>query len=261
MEKLQAALEKARRSRNDKPVAAPKVPKPQSAPSDLWLAIPTFEVADHLLQTHRVVTRQAGPAATPFDILRTKLLVQMRQNGWRRLAITSPTPKSGKTTMACNLALGLGRQRDMRSILMDFDLRSPSISSFFETVPPHDASEMLTHQVSFQDQALRFGDNVLCSMTGQAYNDPTRLLLSEETTEVLDEIEATYKPDLMIFDLPSILVNDDTRAFLKNVDCALIVVRANATRYSQFDTCERETAEQTNVLGVVLNAYPHSDKG
>lgn len=264
MEKLQAALEKARLSRNGEPVAAPaarKAPKPQSPPSDLWSAIPTFEVADDLLQTHRVVTRQAGPTATPFDILRTKLLVQMRQNGWRRLAITSPTPKSGKTTVACNLALGLGRQRDMRSILMDFDLRSPSISSFFETHPPYDACEMLTRRVSFQDQALRFGDNVLCSMTGQADNDPTRLLLAEETTEVLDEIEATYKPDLMIFDLPSVLVNDDTRAFLKNVDCALIVVRANTTRYSQFDTCERETAEQTNVLGVVLNAYPYSDKG
>ncbi len=59
----------------------------------------------------------------------------------------------------------------------------------------------------------------------------------------------------MIFDLPSVLVNDDTRAFLKNADCALIVIRANSTRYGQFDACEREIAEQTNVLGVVLNAY------
>ena len=78
---------------------------------------------------------------------------------------------------------------------------------------------------------------------------------------MIDRIEARYKPDVMIFDLPSVLVNDDTRAFLKNVDCALIVVRANQTRYSQFDTCEREIAEHTNVLGVVLNAYRHADKG
>jgi hypothetical protein len=50
-------------------------------------------------------------------------------------------------------------------------------------------------------------------------------------------------------------VNDDTRAFLKHADCALIVIRAGQTRYGQFDTCEREFGEQTNVLGVVLNAY------
>lgn len=260
MEKLQAALEKARHSRGGNRETKTINPAVRPGPSNLWTDIPTFDVADHLLQSHRVVTRQAGPSAAPFDILRTKLLVQMRQNGWRRLAITSPTPNSGKTTISCNLALGLGRQSDMRSILMDLDLRSPSISTFFETKPPHEIGDLMTRKVSFPEQALRFGDNVLCSMASNDDNDPSRILLAEETTEVIDEIEATYSPDLMIFDLPSVLVNDDTRAFLKNVDCALIVVRANTTRYSQLDVCEREVAEQTNVLGVVLNAYPYSEK-
>ena len=63
----------------------------------------------------------------------------------------------------------------------------------------------------------------------------------------------------MIFDMPSILVGDNTRAFLKNVDCALIIVRANGTRYGHFDACEREIAEHTNVLGVVLNAFQTRD--
>lgn len=260
MEKLQAALEKARYSRGGGNAAASSGQTGRTTAADLWSRIPTFEVAESLLQSHRVVTQQAGPTATPFDILRTKLLVQMRQNNWRRLAITSPTPNSGKTTVACNLALGLGRQRDMRSILMDLDLRDPSISTFFETTPPHDIGDLLTRKTTFEQQALRFGDNVLCSMAGKADDDPTRLLLTEETKEVIDEIETVYKPDLMIFDMPSVLVNDDTRAFLKNVDCALIVVRANTTRYSQLDTTEREVAEQTNVIGVVLNALPYNDK-
>ncbi|WP_300064294.1 CpsD/CapB family tyrosine-protein kinase [uncultured Roseobacter sp.] len=261
MEKLQAALEKARYSRQDsqKATRVEDFAK-QANGSDLWSAIPNFEVPDHVLQHHRVVTRQAGPNAAPFDILRTKLLLQMRQNNWRRLAVTSPTPKSGKTTIACNLALGLGRQRDMRSILMDLDLRSPSISDFFETVPPHNIGDVLTRQIGFEEQALRFGDNVLCAMSSQIESDPSRILLAEDTVEVLDQIEATYKPDIVIFDLPSVLVNDDTRAFLKNVDCALIVARANTTRYGQFDICEREVNEHTNVLGTVLNAHPYNDK-
>ena len=50
-------------------------------------------------------------------------------------------------------------------------------------------------------------------------------------------------------------MGDNTRAFLKNVDCALIVARANNTKYGHFDACEREIAEHTNVLGVVLNAF------
>lgn len=261
MEKLQAALEKARHSRSGGQQMAPEKVALSPAPSQLWSAIQPVEVDDRLLETHRVVSRHANEAAAPFDILRTKLLVQMRQNGWRRLAITSPTQNSGKTTIACNLALGLGRQRDMHSILIDLDLRSPAISTFFETNPPHDVADMLTRKVPFSDQAVRIADNMLCSMASKAESDPSRFLLADETAEVIDEIEAIYRPDIMIFDLPSVLVNDETRAFLKNVDCALIVARANTTRYHQFDLCEREVAEQTNILGVVLNALPYNEKG
>jgi len=98
-------------------------------------------------------------------------------------------------------------------------------------------------------------------MANKSEADPAKLLLAENTSKVVDQIELDFKPDIMIFDLPSILVNDDTRAFLKNVDCALIVIRADKTRYSQFDVSEREISEQTNVLGVVLNAYQHSNNG
>ena len=63
----------------------------------------------------------------------------------------------------------------------------------------------------------------------------------------------------MIFDLPSILIGDDARSFLQHVDCALILARADQTRYGDFDRCEREVGEYTNVLGVVLNGYRHGD--
>jgi Mrp family chromosome partitioning ATPase len=94
-------------------------------------------------------------------------------------------------------------------------------------------------------------------MARHTWPDPTSVLLSHKTHAVLKEIEETYAPDVMIFDLPPVLVSDDTRAFLKDVDCALIVAKAEATSASQIDTCEREIAEQTNVLGVVLNQCRH----
>ncbi|MEM6375431.1 MAG: CpsD/CapB family tyrosine-protein kinase [Pseudomonadota bacterium] len=262
MEKLQAALNQARRKRGEHGVGLPE--KTSSSRSgraqgpkrvqEQWAALPEMELSSEVLEKHRVVTKEASPAAAPFDVLRTKILVQMRKNGWRRLAITSPTPQSGKTTTACNLSLGLGRQDEMRTILLDLDLRSPSMSEYFDTKPNAEVGQVLTGQVPFAEQAMRIGDNVAVSMSSTAEKDPSRLLLAEETAEILDQIETLYRPDIMIFDLPSVLVNDDTRAFLKNVDCALIVVRANKTRYGQFDSCEREIAEQTNVLGVVLNA-------
>lgn len=267
MEKLQAALDKARKSRSERVAASEaELAKPTSrgkAPSSLaarWQSLTPFDADDKALVRHRVVTRSARKEATPFDILRTKALLHMRQNGWKRLAITSPMPQSGKTTTACNLALGLGRQRDLRSILFDLDLRDPSVHEFFETQAPYGISEMLTGNVPFSEQALRHGDNVAVSMSQSDEADPTRILLAEETAEKLTAIQENYQPDVMIFDLPSVLVNDDSRAFLKNADCALIVVRADTTTYGQFEACQREVAEHTNVLGVVLNAYRHDKR-
>lgn len=259
MEKLQAALERARSARTGEPLAAKKpqnrAKKSSTSSDELWKNLTPFEVSGHQLESNRIYTRVASASATPFDILRTKVLLQMRQNGWKSLAITSPMPESGKTTIACNLALGLGRQNDIRSIVLDLDLRDPSIGTFLNHKPEKGIGDVLLGRVPFAEQALRFGDNVAFSMAVVPETDPTRLLLAEETASTINEIEKAYAPDIMIFDLPSVLVNDDTRAFLKNVDCALIVARANKTKYSQFDNCEAEIAEQTNVVGTVLNAF------
>ena len=267
MEKLKAALERARRARSEgissrEPISemAELQTEGRSKSDHHWNALAPLVIEEKHLRQHRVVTRLAGEAATPFDILRTKALLKMRENGWKRLAITSPMPRSGKTTTACNLALGLGRQRDLRSIFFDLDLRDPSAHTFFKTIPPHGIGDVLTGKVSFKDQALRYGQNVAVSMAQKPETDPTRILLSEEAGVALNTIEADFEPDIMIFDLPSVLVNDDTRAFLKNADCALIVTRADTTQYEQFAACRREIEQLTEVLGVVLNAYRHSKK-
>jgi protein-tyrosine kinase len=261
MEKLQAALEKARKTRQDgtNPISrqdatASSTQREQSA-NDVWMELQPFEIDAAQLESRRLVTYVANTKATAFDILRTKVLLQMRQNGWRRLAITSPMPSSGKTTTACNLALGFGRQQDLRSLVLELDLRDPSVAEFLDVQPEHGIGDVLAGRVDFADQAMRLGPNVAFSMAKAPDTDPTRVLLAEETARVIDQIEARYEPDIMIFDLPSMLVNDDTRAFLKNVDCAIIIARANKTKYTQFDVSEREIAEHTNVLGVVLNGY------
>ena len=270
MEKLQAALETARRARTgDDGRAGPPgglrgargARAGDESLDALWRGLAPFELDDDVLERNRVVTRQATKAAAPFDILRTKVLLQMRGNGWKRLAITSPMPSSGKTTTACNLALALGRQRDIRVLVLDLDLRDPSVHTMLRVRPPAGIGAVLSGHVDFADQAVRYGDNVAFSMALGPEPDPSRLLLAEETAQVIDRIEARYRPDVTLFDLPSVLVNDDTRAFLKNADCALIVSRAGATRYAHFDACEREITEHTNVLGVVLNAYRHADRG
>jgi Mrp family chromosome partitioning ATPase len=263
MEKLQAALKKARDKREDGTTSTPPLhapapgnarPRPAGA-SKGWTDLEEIPLSSHALTEHRIVTQNASADATHFDVLRTKILLQMQQKGWKRLAITSPMPQCGKSTTACNLALGLGRQSGLKTMLFDMDLNAPSVGSFFGHTPHGPIADMLLGRVSFQDHAVRVGENVAISASQQPETDPTRVLLSANTRQTLDDIQEAYDPDIMIFDMPSILVGDNTRAFLKNVDCALIIARANTTKYGHYDICEREIAEHTNVLGTVLNAF------
>lgn len=271
MEKLQKALNKARQER-DGQVASPATvkarpkTKSRSTPHDvpvlpappLWEELTPFEPDLKHLKKNRILTLNSEAASNPFDILRTKAFLLMRQNGWTRMAITSPNQACGKSTTACNLAVGFSRQRENRTMLFDMDLRRPNIANLLGCKPEHSMKAMLTGDISPQEQMLCLRGNVAVSMTPGPVADSTQLLLSQRTSDRLDELQHDFAPDIMIFDLPPMLSTDDARAFLKNVDCALIVARAEQTKMGQLDQCEREVAQQTNVLGIVLNNCRHS---
>ena len=279
MEKLQHALDKARAARRESEGARSSDPTTRSQskrkadtgqasssgsrksePRDaVWAELRQFNPDSATLLRNRIVTFDAGMGATHFDILRTKILLQMRRNGWKRLAITSPMSSCGKTTTACNLALGLSRQPDLSAMLLEMDLRRPNMANVLGYKSEHDITKMLSGEVPFAEQAVRIRGNVAIAMARRPSNDPTRYMLSNETIGTIAYLEHAYQPDLMIFDLPPLLVSDDTRAFLGNVDCALMVARAEKSSIAQIDICEREIAEHTNMLGVVLNQCRFED--
>jgi protein-tyrosine kinase len=261
MEKLQKALQQAREHREGglaRKQKSPAASKPrdngEGDPVDAaWASIEKRMPDPKQMFDRLLVSQQAQQMATPFDILRTKTQLLMRKNGWSRLAITSPTAACGKTTIACNIALGFSRQTDLRVILLEMDLRRPSLARMLGMQPHEDITDVMAGKTDFARQAIRISDNVAVSMAHKPSPDPTSIFLRQQTRDALAEMERVYQPDIVLFDLPPLLSGDDTRAFLKEVDCAMIVARAGSSSVSQIDVCEREVSEQTNVLGVVLN--------
>lgn len=277
MEKLQVAIEQARKrregnsSRSQQGSAAAQTSetntkrtrlKPRLLPNNLaerWEALEALHIGQAPTGARRLLAHTPGPQASHFDVLRTKLLIELRKNGWRRVAITSPTSSCGKTTTAANLAVSISRQGDLRTALFDFDLRRPGIARVFAHEPKHDISEFLEGQIEFAEQAVQVNGNLAISMAKRPQADPTRLLASETMGDLIDQVEKDFAPDVMLFDLPPLLASDDARSFLRNVNCALLMARAEVTTAQQIDICEREIAEQTNVLGVVLNECRFSE--
>src|SRR6056297_3325774 len=272
MEKLQAALARAREQREGgAPQRRPqtelsaRAKSRQAAESDalsaLWRSIALVEPSPRRMQQSRIFASSASTEAASFDIFRTKLLLEMRRNNWTRIAVTSASAGSGKTTTACNLIAGLGRQPDVRGMLLDFDLRRPSVSKFFGLTPQSSLSDFLEGKVTFEDQAMRLDANTIVCGQLRSVRDPSRLVTRAATAELLADVQAEYAPDIMLFDLPPVLVSDEARAFLKLVDAAVIVAGAEQSTVSEVDECEREVAGYTKVAGIVLNKCRYMSDG
>ena len=82
---------------------------------------------------------------------------------------------------------------------------------------------------------------------------------SRRTPEALEAIERALEPDLVLFDMPAMMASDDNYGFLRNVDCALMLAAAEQTAMDVIDVTEREIAELTDVMGIVLNKCRYTE--
>ena len=280
MERLEAAMAKARAARGEAAVgevragearggdkaAFTRAASARSAasaaafgPGD-WSSLPVLDIPLRQAKARRINALMGAEFASQYDILRSRVLRQMTENNWTRLAVTSPRAKSGKSTISLNLALSLARSSDQRIILMDFDLRHPSLASLLGVKKGPEIAGLFHPSVFFKDYAIRHGSNLAICTNRSPVKNSAELLQGRSTKDMLDRIEEEWQPDIMIFDTPPMLGNDDNLGFFAHIDCALIVAGAGSDTIAQIDRCEQEVSGLTNVLGTVLNKCQFPDK-
>ena len=265
MERIQLAINKAREARQD---AKPKSQKAgateiqasvvgdnadQISRENAWNALTPFKPEAKWMSRSRITAFNTGADAIPFDVMRTKMLYQMRENKWRRVAITSPGPLCGKTMVSVNLAFSFARQSDLKVMVVELDMRRPSMAKVLGLNNKHLFAKVLEGTADAQDHIVRCGANLAFATNHSPAHNPAELLQGKDGAAVLDAIEARFQPDVMIFDMPPMRVSDDTMAFLDQVDCGLLIAAAESTTLDEVETFEKEMASRTNVMGVVLN--------
>ncbi len=274
MEHIRAAIEKARQERLEGRPPLEQVPRPvaqaeqgegnQMRTNDahldqVWTALPAFNVKPQLMEENRLVAYTPGADATPYDIMRTNLLQEFRAKNWTRIAVTSPTGGCGKTTLALNLGFSLARQHDIRTMVVELDMRRPSIATKLGIVPESSVADVLAGTVLAGEHLSRHGRNLAFAICNGSVQNPAELLQGVAAAKILDEIEARYQPNVMIFDMPPMLSNDDTIAFVDQVDCAVLMGAAEKSTVNEISRCQADLAARTNVLGVVLNKCRYLD--
>ncbi len=263
MERIRAAIEKAREERadlgRDGAVAQQSVQSQIPAQGQMldrepWDFMESIDLDPKLLTSNRIVSQQQNdPAFLAYDMLRTRVVSASRTNSWNVIGITSPTAKCGKTVTAINLSFSLARQRDMRVLLLDADLRRPMVFSYLGAEPKAPLDRFLSGQGRFEDYLVKASDSLAIGGCISSVKNTAELLGGNSTGEAMEILKTELKPDLIIVDLPPMLVTDDVMAFLPQVDACLLVSAINESKISEIDECERELSDRSNVMGVVIN--------
>lgn len=260
MDKLEKALQKAREQREIKlqQRAAEEQLRPLPEPQQVTLAeqqdsviVPIHD--DYLERYHVIAHHLRSKEADIFRILRTQVLQIMAQSGYRTIGITSANYGDGKTTVALNLAISIALDQKQTVLLVDLDLRKPSISEYLGINPPYGISDYYTNNTPISKCLLRPSfDRLNILPAGKPMDNSSEVLGSPRISELAYELKNRYPDRIIIYDLPPTLAQDDPIAFLPQVDAVLLVVNDGVTRISEVKQC-MNVLSNANVIGTVLN--------
>lgn len=271
MEKIQKALEKARQERGVVLGTAPARPRerPSARPAARDLKAPitysqtrVAKTESHLLRENRVIAGTPQEhLADAFRILRTQVLQRMSAHHHTTLAVTSPNPEEGKSLTAVNLAISLAMDVNHTALLVDLDLRRPSIHDFFGIRPDVSLTDYLAGEAALADCLVNPGiERLVVLPANRRVGNSSELLSSPEMVALARELKTRYPDRLVIYDLPPLLVTDDSLVFLQYADACLLVVEENAT--SKDDVAKSlELLSGCNLIGTVLNKSHTYEKG
>jgi len=221
-----------------------------------------IDVPKDILKENRIIAG-IGPGyiIDAYRMLRTKILQQMNENHWNTMAVTSATPGSGKTLTAINLAISIAMEVNQTVLLVDFDLRRPSLHKYFGFVPEKGLSDYILNNEPLNELMINPGIERLVLLPG---NEPivnsSEVLSSPKMKQLVEELKARYPSRLIVFDLPPLLSTDDALAFSPYVDALLMVVEDGKTR--SYDLKQAvEMLKGFPLLGTVMNKSQEKPMG
>jgi non-specific protein-tyrosine kinase len=194
------------------------------------------------------------PIAEAFRALRTNLEIKQVDRPLKTILVTSPDIGDGKTSVAANLALSIA-QREKEVVLVDTDLRRPSVHEFFKLSKDKGLVDLILGRAAMGDVLRCKNDRKVAVITaGDIPPNPTELLSSEKMDQLLAQVKETA--DVVIIDGPPFLVAD-AMVMASKVDAVLLVVRPGHTRRSLAQgASDQIKLAGVKVIGVVLNRIP-----
>jgi len=191
-----------------------------------------------------------------FRSLAGALVDSARQSGTRVLLVASALAGEGKTLVSSNVAGTLSEALGLRVLLIDVDLRRPSIHSVFDLAPTPGLAESLGSNLEIAVPAIKVSPKLSVVVAGQPPLDPTTIVAGTAMQRLLKQVATQF--DWIILDSPPLDLVSDAALIAELADKVLVVVRAGETPYpAVLDVLKNLGSDR--VVGVVLNQADDSN--
>jgi protein-tyrosine kinase len=201
----------------------------------------------------RIVSTPSAPPvlAERFRRLAASLHHAQLVDGLRTVMVTSADPGDGKTLTSANLALTLSESYRRQVLLIDADLRRPSLHDVFNVPNVNGLNEGLKASSDARLNVIKISDTLTLLPAGRPDPDPMSSLTSTRMREILEE--ASQRFDWIIVDTAPLGLLADASLLARMVDKSLLVIRAGQTPHASVDRAVTALGRD-HIIGVVLNA-------
>lgn len=261
MERIKQALEKARQERQKAGAVSPgpsmsgSQGRARASEPLTYSQTRTVDVAMDLLHEKRIISGQEQNAfSDAYKVLRTQVLQRLRENKWNSLAVTSPGMNEGKTLTAINLAISLAMEVEFTVLLVDADLRHPSVHTYFGLDTEYGLSDYLTSDKPLAELLVHPAQipGFVILPGGKPLINSSEMLSSPKMVHLVEELKARYPSRIILFDLPPLLSAADALAFSPYVDAALLILEEGKTQTQDIQNAVG-LLHGTALIGTVLN--------
>lgn len=206
------------------------------------------------LANNRILTKHSSASFTDiYNLLRTQIFHRTKRNNHNVLMVTSAMPGEGKTITSINLAISIAREVDQFALLVDTDMRNPSIHKYLGIDVEKGLTDHLLHDIPVPDLLIKPGINKLSFLpAGEPIKGSTEILGSPKLQELITEMKERYPDRYVVFDCPDLLHAPDALVFSSYVDGIIFVVEAGKTS-REYVRKALNLLEGRNIVGIVLN--------
>jgi capsular exopolysaccharide synthesis family protein len=162
-----------------------------------------------------------------YKTLRTNIQYSSFDNEIKSLVITSAEMAEGKSTVAENIVLTFA-QGEKRVLLIDCDLRKPSVHVNFKVSNLVGISEVLLGKVPIEEAVQEYNEKLFVLTSGKIPPNPSEMLASLAMTYLIEKLKQDY--DMIILDTAPLNLVTDAQILSAKVDGTILVVRAAKTK-------------------------------